>query len=125
MGVSAELCSVSGGFFGGRIAFENTFLDFFNDFGEDGGVLCFDDVSDAGSRDEHASHEFFGGLPELCLFFGWSEIEVGDEFSESLLIHLFAVVVVPLDDFLLVGRVVAIAHGDGLVVGSSVRKRKG
>lgn len=112
-GVAAAVAGSSGGFLRGRIAFEDALLDFFHDFGEHGGVFCFHNVSDASGRDEHASHEFFGGFPEFCLFFGWCEIEVGDQFSKSLLIHLFAVVVVPLDNFLLVGSVVAIAHEGG------------
>lgn len=111
MGIFTAPGNGSGGFFRGWIAFENTLLDFFNDFGEHSGVFCFHDMRDAGGGDEHASHEFFGGFPEFCLFFGWSEIEVGDQFSKSLLIHLLAVVVVPLDDFLLIWRVVAVAHG--------------
>lgn len=115
MGIFAQPWCGSGVFFRGGIAFENTLLDFFDNFGEHGGVFCFHNVRDACGGDEHASHEFFGGFPELDLFFGWSEVEIGDQFSESLFIHLLAVVVVPLDDFLLVGGVIAVAHGVGLV----------
>lgn len=86
-------------------------MDFLDDFCEDGGIFCFHDVCDASGWYEHAGHQFFGGFPEFCLFFGWCEVEVGDEFSQSLFVHLFAVVIVPLDNFLLVGRVIAVAHG--------------
>ena len=100
----------SGGFLWWCIPFKDAFLDFLNHFCEYGCVFGFHDVGNPRGRNQHARHQFFSGFPELCLFFGWGEVEVGNEFGQSLFIHLFAVVVVSLNDFLLIGGVVAVAH---------------
>src|SRR5690606_16483472 len=59
-------------------------------------------------RHTQPAHRFLGGLPVFGdLFLAAGQVQVGDQFGELLLVDLIAVVIVPLDDFLLVFRVFA------------------
>ena len=69
----------------------------------------------------HTIQNVFGPQPELGLLLVRSKVQAGDQFTEFLIINLFAVVVEPLDDFLLVFGVVLAGHGNKSEIYRAVR----
>ena len=69
-------------------------------------------------RQLHPLHQVLGLLPELRFFLVRRQIQIRDQLTESLLVDLFTILVVPLDDALLVPAVILL--GPELLVLNSI-----